>query len=39
MEKDRPNAIFVNSKIMVDAKLFQKMNLNYTRLSINIPYK
>jgi hypothetical protein len=37
MEKGRPKAISVNGKIMVDAELFQKMNPNYTRPSINIP--
>jgi hypothetical protein len=39
MERGLPKAISVNSKIMVDAKLFQKMNLNYTRPSVNIPRK
>jgi hypothetical protein len=37
MEKGRPKAISVNGKIMVDAKLFWRMNLNYTRPSVNIP--
>jgi hypothetical protein len=37
MEKGRPKAISVNGKIMVDAQLFQKMNPNYARPSINIP--
>jgi hypothetical protein len=39
MEKGRPKAISMNGKIMVDAELFQKMNPNYTRPSINIPQK
>jgi hypothetical protein len=29
----------VNSKIIVNAKLFQRMNPNYTRLSVNISRK
>jgi hypothetical protein len=39
MEKGCLIAFSVNGKIIVDAKLFQKMNLNYTRPSINIPCK
>jgi hypothetical protein len=39
MERGLPKAISVNGKIMVDAKLFQKMNPNYTRPSVNIPCK
>jgi len=37
MEKGPPNAISANGKIMVNAELFQKINPNYTRPSINIP--
>jgi hypothetical protein len=39
MEKGNPVAIFVDGRIMVDAVLFQKIDPNYTRPSINIPSK
>jgi hypothetical protein len=39
MEKGNPVAIFVDGRIMVDAVLFQKMDPNYSRPSVNIPSK
>jgi hypothetical protein len=39
MEKGKPIAISISSRIIVDAVLFQKVDLNYTKLSINIPNK
>ena len=39
MEKGKPVAISISSRIMVDAVLFRKVNPNYTRPSINIPNK
>lgn len=34
MKKNKPIEIFINSRIMVDAAMFQEINPNYTRLSI-----